>query len=105
MTGPQENIVGVGPMCDVNCTVTLSKYAVHIYSPNGTPIITGWREPDGPHLWRMSQLLNPEDIPPLSLYPITHKISLQDFSAYELPSVEAPVRYFHAAAGFPVRNT
>ena len=53
----------------------------------------------------MSQLLNPEDIPPLSLYPITHKISLQDFSAYELPSVEAPVRYFHAAAGFPIRNT
>ena len=27
------------------------------------------------------------------------------FSAYDLPSVEALVQYFHAAAGYPVRET
>ena len=26
-------------------------------------------------------------------------------NVYDLPSVEAPVRYMHAAAGFPVRST
>ena len=31
--------------------------------------------------------------------------NLKAYSAYALPSVEALVRYFHAAAGFPVRTT
>ena len=31
--------------------------------------------------------------------------NLKAYSAYDLPSVEALVRYFHAAAGFPVRTT
>ena len=33
------------------------------------------------------------------------KASLAAYSAYHLPSVRALVRYFHAAAGFPVRAT
>ena len=41
---------------------------------------------------------------PTSSPPPMHT-SLQAFSAYDLPSVEALVRYFHAAAGFPVRDT
>ena len=31
--------------------------------------------------------------------------SLKAYSAYDLPSVEALVRYFHAAAGYPVKDT
>ena len=31
--------------------------------------------------------------------------TLKAFSSYDLPSVEALIRYFHAAAGFPVRDT
>ena len=53
----------------------------------------------------MSLLTNPEDVPPLSSYPDTHKTSLQDFSYYNLPCVEALFREFHAAARFPVYNT
>ena len=35
-----------------------------------------------------------------------HKTTtLQNVSAYYLPSVEALIRYFHADAGFPVRDT
>ena len=30
---------------------------------------------------------------------------LDAFSAYDLPSFESLVRYFHAVAGFPVRDT
>ena len=44
MLGLQENLVGVGPMCDANCTVTFIKHSVNIYSPTGTTIITGWCE-------------------------------------------------------------
>ena len=46
---------------------------------------------------------NPTDMP---LLPDDHKTTtLQSFSDYDLPSVEALIRYFHAAAGFPVRDT
>ena len=48
--GFQENLVGVGPLCDNNCTVKISKYAINIYSPTRNPIITDWSETDGSHL-------------------------------------------------------
>ena len=68
-----NNFVGVGPMCDADYTVTFNKHAVTFYSPNKTPIITGWSEADGPRLWRMSLLPNLEDVPPLSSTPNFHK--------------------------------
>ena len=37
--------------------------------------------------------------------PNDQQSTLKAFSAYDLPSVEALIRYFHAAAGFPVRYT
>ena len=105
MPGFQDNLVGMVPMCDADCTVTFSKHTVTIYSQTGTPIIIDWRETDGPRLWRMSIIPNPEEVPFLSSSLASHKTSLQDFSAYDLLSVEALVRYFRAAAGFPVCNT
>ena len=53
----------------------------------------------------MYLLPKPEDAPQLSLDPVTRNTSLQYFSAYDLPSVEAIVCYLHAAEGFHVRNT
>ena len=98
-----ENLVGVGPMYDANFTVTFTKHTVNIYSPTGTPIITGWRETTGTRLCCMSIMPNPVNMTPL---PDNHKTTtLQDFSAYDLPSVEALIWYFHAATGFPVRDT
>ena len=37
--------------------------------------------------------------------PNAQQSTLKAFSAYDLPSVEALIRYFHAAAGFLVRDT
>eukprot|EP00957_Ditylum_brightwellii_P065912 4998635-Ditylum_brightwellii.AAC.1 len=74
-------------------------------SPSGTPIITGWREDIGHKLWCMLLLPNPDNVTPIKDSPGTNKTSLVAFSAYDLPSVEALIRYFHAAAGFPVRDT
>ena len=95
--------MGLGPIFYSNCTVTFTKHAVNIYSPTGKPIITGWRKTTGHRLWRMSIMLNPSDMHPLPDY---HKTTtLKYFSAYDLLSVETLIRYFHAAAGFPVRYT
>ena len=52
-------------------------------------------------------------VTPVSVYDVTthidtpgvSKVSLAAFSDYDLPSVEALVRHFHAAAGYPVRDT
>eukprot|EP00957_Ditylum_brightwellii_P002469 189716-Ditylum_brightwellii.AAC.1 len=53
----------------------------------------------------MSLLPKPEDVTPIKDSPGTNNMSLAAFSVYDLPSVEALIRYFHAAAGFPVRDT
>ena len=37
--------------------------------------------------------------------PNAQQSTLKAFSAYDMPSVEALIRYFHAAAGFLVRDT
>ena len=49
--------------------------------------------------------LNPdkENLP--SIPKTATRSTLREFSAYDLPSVEALVKYFHAAAGFPVKDT
>ena len=91
--------------CDADCTVKFSKHAVTNYRPTGTPIITGWCETDGPRLWRMFLIPNTEEVPPLSSSLDTHKTSIQAFNAYDLPCVEALVRYFCVAAGLPVQDT
>ena len=100
MPGFQENLVDVVPMCHANCTIIVTKYAFNIYIPTGTPIITGWCETTGPCIWCMSIMPNPVNMP---LPPDYHKTTtLQSFSDYDRPSVEALIQYFHADAGFPV---
>ena len=73
----------------------------------------GWRETSGAKLWRIS--LWPDLRPDLAKCPPSNedtntdsqekKAALEAFSAYDLPSVEALVIYFHSAAGYPVRDT
>eukprot|EP00957_Ditylum_brightwellii_P029408 2223112-Ditylum_brightwellii.AAC.1 len=53
----------------------------------------------------MSLLPSEDDLRPFSSTHTVSEASLAVFSAYDLPSVDALVRYFHAAAGFPVRDT
>ena len=39
-----NTLVGVGPICDADCTVLFTKKDVTVFSPGGKPILTGWRE-------------------------------------------------------------
>ena len=98
-----QTLVGIGPICDAGFAVTFSKEDVVVHDKTGRDILTGWRKPTGARLWRFSLL--PKHAPTRSPSAPHQRASLTAFSAYDLPSVEALVRWYHAAAGFPVRDT
>ena len=103
MPGFCHTLIGVGPLCDSDCIVTFTCTAVIVRDPRGIPVLTGWSENSGPRLWRIALQPDKENLPKM---PNTaHRTTLEAHSAYNLPSVEALIRYFHAAAGYPVLST
>ena len=38
-----NTLIGIGSICDANCTVVSKKQDVTVISPEGKPIIQGWR--------------------------------------------------------------
>ena len=50
MEGFHENLIGIGPICDVKYSVLFNEDAVTIISVTGTPVLTGWRENRGHQL-------------------------------------------------------
>ena len=49
-----NTLIGVGPICDADCTVVFKKEDVTLLSPKGDPILQGWRENKLPRLWRVA---------------------------------------------------
>ncbi len=47
-----HSLISLGPFANLDCKIVFTKTAVTVYHPNNQPILTGWREQDGPHLWR-----------------------------------------------------
>ena len=103
MPGFRHTLIGVGPLCDAGFTVTFTLAAVILRDARGTPVLTGWRENSGPHLWRID--LQPGEEKLTRMPNSANRNTVEAYSAYDLPSVEALIRYFHAAAGYPVRST
>jgi hypothetical protein len=99
----KHTLLGIGKICDADCKVVFTKEAVVVYNAQQQPILSGWRETSGPKLWRIALNPDKENLP--SIPKTATRSTLQAFSAYDLPSVEALVKYFHAAAGFPVKDT
>ena len=50
------------------------------------------------------ELESAEPCPPNDANPL-QELTLEAYGVYNLPLVEALVRYFHAAPGYPVRDT
>ena len=98
-----HSLVGIGPICDADCKVLFSKHDVIVYNKDHKPILRGWREKTAAKLWRFSLRENLQL--PITETENVQKTTLAAFSAYDLPSVEALVRYLHAAAGYPVKST
>ena len=55
-----NTLIGMGPICDANCTVVFRKEDVTVMSPQGKPILQGWREKKLPRLCRFA--LSPDKI-------------------------------------------
>ena len=100
-----HNLVGIGSFCDDDCTVTFDKDAVNIAGPAGRPIITSCSESKGACLRRITLVHQEDPEPPIVPGKDADQELIDAFSAYELPSSESLVFYFHAAAGFPASNT
>ena len=74
-----------------------TKKDVTIFDPDGVPLLRGWRDPNN-KLWRIAIVSDEEQQSP----PNNHGgdvVSLQEYSAYDLPSVEALVRFFMQLLG------
>ena len=101
--GLLHTLIGVGPLCDADCAVTLTFQAVIVCNSQGTAILTVWREAIGPRLWKISLQPGESNLP--SMPNDVKQATLAAYSAYDLPRVAALIRYFHAASGYPVRST
>ena len=104
-------LVVLGSISDAECSVDFHKFTVTIYDPQVIPLLQGWQYNKGAKLWIFD--LQPQSSTPYSedkdgqaftVVPNSKSSDLQAFSAYYLPSVESFVRYFHDAAGFPVKS-
>ncbi len=47
-----HSLIGLGPFADLGCKIVFTKTAVSVIHPDGHSILDGWRELDGPRLWR-----------------------------------------------------
>jgi hypothetical protein len=47
-----HTLIGLGPFADLGCQIIFSKHAVLVIHLDGHSILNGWREQDGPCLWR-----------------------------------------------------
>ena len=103
MPGFNHTLLGVGPIYNADCTVTFSRDAVVLCDSTNRSIPTGWREEQEPYIWLIALLPGNADIPEVPQDAL--QVSLVAYSAYDLPSVEALVRYFHAVEVLPVKST
>ena len=96
-----NTLIGIGPICDAYCKVLFQKKDVVVVSPKGKTILTGWRENNIPKLWRFAFKQNGQG----KIDTANNLISSAAYNAYNLPSLEALVRYMHVSAGFLVKYT
>ena len=63
MPGFRHTLIGVGPLCDADCTFIFTSTAVVVRDPQGNPVLTVWREQSGPRLWRIALQPNETTLP------------------------------------------
>jgi hypothetical protein len=47
-----HTLTGLGLFANLGCQILFTKMAVSIIHPDGLTILEGWREINGPRLWR-----------------------------------------------------
>ena len=101
ITSFTNTIVGDRPICNADHTVLFAKHDVTVFLPEVKPILTGWTEKEIIKLWCFDLRPSKE----LLMNQESKRTTISEYSACNLQSVEALVRYMHAASGFPVKST
>ena len=92
----------MGTNCYANCTEVFRKEDITVLSPQGKPILQGWRENKLSRLWIFALSLDKiKD----KIYKTTSQKGPEANRVYDLPIVEALDHYMHAQAGFSVKST
>ena len=73
-----NKLIGVGHICDANYTLVFREEDVTVLSPQGKPIIQGWREDKLSRLWRFA--LSPDERKEKLYTTTSHKIQRQIMS-------------------------
>ena len=97
-----DSLFSIGTLCDAGLHCTFTPHSVHACDPKTSDVkLQGWREAYS-KLWRFPIDNNNININK-DLYKNTCKFVAN--SAYDLPSISALIKYHHASAGFPIKNT
>jgi hypothetical protein len=46
-----HTLIGLGPFAVLGCKIVFTKTSVTVFHPDGHPLLSGWRDETGPHLW------------------------------------------------------
>ena len=84
ITSFTNTLIGVGPICDADCTVIFTKKDVTVLSPKSTAVLTGWRDKNLPRIWRFA-LKPTEQL--IHYYTTRSQTNTAARIAYDLPSV------------------
>jgi len=100
-----NSLISVGKFADADYTtifhprgegVTVHKKDTFRLQVWRKPVLQGWRDANG--LWRVSR----EERKPIRCIRIKHEVAA---NVYNLPSIPQTIRYLHAAAGFPTKDS
>jgi hypothetical protein len=62
-----HTLIGLDPFANLGCQTVFTKMAVSVIHPEGHIILEGWREQDGPCLWRFPLKANKPSLPVTTL--------------------------------------
>jgi hypothetical protein len=59
-----HTLIGLGSFANQDCTIVFTQTAVSVYHPDSHPILSGWQDETGLHLWHFpltTKAANPQD--------------------------------------------
>jgi hypothetical protein len=63
-----HTLIGLGPFADLGCKIIFTKTAVSVIHPDGHSNLEGWRELEGPRLWRFPLTATKPSLPVTALH-------------------------------------
>ncbi len=98
-----HTLIGLGPFADLGYAIVFTKTDVKVIHPDGCCVLKGWREGDGPHLWRFPlKARSPHQQPPAS--PPPSPPAAPSPTPQTHPLTPAPASQIHPSHGLQAIN-